>query len=456
MISVRDFHSPDSTVTSLLATSGHLRSSFHPNPPASISYGDRHYESATAALDAYIADFDRSLHDPETSTGQLTLQSTPVRPRNMVRNIDVLQEQLTDGELDFLTLPLHSHRGASRPPAADRLTLTTDEMLAIPCDGSLPVTRTSAFLCQSGTHAQGLSGDHVYLEGQNSWPSARPSPRLGSSTTAACVYHSAPTLPPRVLRPRGRPGGVSQRFEPLVRVPHHHHHHLPSQSTETHLGTDAMDAATHQHYPRWFTSQRSEMDFSGITSVPDLKYPAWLRECDVGSGAPPRDPSHRPRGGTHTLHPSPRPPSWLGRLEASYEEQHQRRGGTGVGSPSCTDDLLDAERSWDNPRAAGSCSPSSSSRKHPGPVEALKQMLFSLQAVEQEVTMGQSSPPLAEPLQQDSTPQKPKDEVEYEDFDTAPGGQSLKRALHHLGRLKSLVEEPRQRREERAQPEKDS
>lgn len=582
MISVRDFHSPDSTVTSLLATSGHLRSSFFPNPAASISYGDRQYESATAALDAYISDFERSRHDPETSTGQLTLQSTPVQRRNMVRNRnrDVLQEQLTDSELDFLTLPLNSQRFSSRHSATDRLTLTTDEMLAIPCDGSLPVTRTSAFLCQPGTYAQGSSGGHAHLEGQNSWLSARSDPRLGSGTTAACVRHSTPTLPPRALRPRG----VSQRLEPSVRVPQpqHHHHHLPSQSTETHLVTDATDAAGHQQYPRWLTSQKSEMDFSGITSVPDLKYPAWLRQCDVGSEATPSDPSHQPQGGTHTLPPSPRPPSWLGQLEASCVEQQHGKGGegrpeeeeevergvvsdfllrdrdaqyntlrdlrmqfaerlalaedeerntdignrfredniesliqkaekalntpslglmeplqTGGGSPTCTEDLLEAERSWDNPpitfkspvpvggavdeemfkdrpfQATGSCSPGSSSRKHPGPVEALKQMLFSLQAVEHEVTLGQRSPPLerAEPLHPDSTPQIEtdcyavreihaafefqKDEAEFEDFDTAPGGQSLKRALHHLGRLKSLVEEPRNQREKQVQPERD-
>lgn len=37
--------------------------------------------------------------------------------------------------------------------------------------------------------------------------------------------------------------------------------------------------------------------------------------------------------------------------------------------------------------ASGSCSSGYSSRKHPGPVEALKQMLFSLQAVEQQVSL---------------------------------------------------------------------
>lgn len=65
----------------------------------------------------------------------------------------VLRERLTDRELDFLNLPVSSlHHSVNQ----DRLSMTTDELLSIPHDGSMPVTHTSAFL-------QGLQTHHSYL-----------------------------------------------------------------------------------------------------------------------------------------------------------------------------------------------------------------------------------------------------------------------------------------------------
>lgn len=76
--------SPESTVTSLLATSGHLQSSLHPEPVPSITYRDKRYVSASAALDAYIADFQKSLRDNEMTTGKLevTKELSKPHPRN--------------------------------------------------------------------------------------------------------------------------------------------------------------------------------------------------------------------------------------------------------------------------------------------------------------------------------------------------------------------------------------
>ncbi|XP_016105059.1 lung adenoma susceptibility protein 2 homolog [Sinocyclocheilus grahami] len=76
--------SPESSVTSLLAASGLLQSSLRPEPVPSIKYRDRHYISASEALDAYITDFQRSLRDAETTTGTLELpkEITKPHPRN--------------------------------------------------------------------------------------------------------------------------------------------------------------------------------------------------------------------------------------------------------------------------------------------------------------------------------------------------------------------------------------
>ncbi|XP_038844725.1 lung adenoma susceptibility protein 2 isoform X2 [Salvelinus namaycush] len=541
--------SPESTVTSLLASSGHLRGTQRDNDLSltGIRYRDRDYESATEALEAYIADFDRSLHTSETSTGRLQLQKSLISsalPRTEFRNKDVLRERLTDRELDFLNLPVGSgHRGAS-----DCISLTTDDLLVLPCDGSLPVTRTSAFLTQSGDYPLGQSSH------SNSWSSRRPRPN-SSSHIKRCLHYSAPhNTPHKLYQSRaGTQAQETQKTEPFTgpRVkgslwpqPQHGLYHQTTDSPGP--------FSPHHDYPRWLTSQKSEMDFSGVTSIPDLKYPAWLQECDnvpkdipttnINLSESHKKTQHRGWGPTQTLPPSPRPPSWLGELEASYEElkegQKDSNGGhledvsgsdddrqqllrgeadhrtlrefrlhfserlalaaegerstdfhkvfgddkiesliskaekvlnspslglntnsqlqnsPSLGltsqlqkdmghSPGGSEDVLEADRSWDNPvitfkspvpvggaedtlvtteplrdrkdeAASGSCSSGYSSRKHPGPVEALKQMLFSLQAVEQQRS---------------------------DDYDTAFGGQSLKRALHHLGRLKSLVED---------------
>lgn len=80
-------------MTSLLSSSGHLRGTLRNNDLSltGIRYRDRDYESATEALEAYIADFDRSLNTSETSTGRLQLRKRLISsalPRTEFRNKD--------------------------------------------------------------------------------------------------------------------------------------------------------------------------------------------------------------------------------------------------------------------------------------------------------------------------------------------------------------------------------
>lgn len=552
-MSFEQFPSPESTVTSLLATSGHLRSSLRSEPVLAFRYRDRDFESATEALDAYIADFERS--EPKTSSARLQLSTnqtaSPFPVRSTIRNKDVLHEQLTDRELDFLTLPVGvQHR------ETDCLSVTTNDLLVLPSDGSLPITRTSAFLSLTGGPSGSYSrGQHVYSTTSNH---QRPKP---SNRHTPCVHHSTSRnlLLPSV--PGGKPSEISTGLG--MRSRQRSRHHGLNYMSER----DLADRASPHHYPRWLTSQKSEMDFSGITSVPDMEYPTWLQECGV-----PTDPTTMkfPRTNTQTggqtLPLTPKLPYWLGELEASYEELQKDSGGhlgalrdssdlrrdpaaneandmtlrqlrlqfaeqlaqavesdrdldnafrddkieclilkaeKALSSPSlglscpqqqdmdatdATDDGLEADRSWDNPavtfkspvpvggaeepdiakepqydrngKAMESCSVGYSSRKPPGPVEALKQMLFSLQAVEQQIS--QEEQPSADQTPDTATLVNTQDRgadrngekptkttrmtgTELDSFDTAPGGQSLQRALHHLGRLKSLVEDQKEK-----------
>ena len=83
--------SPESTVTSLLASSGHLVSTLHPESSQSIWYKDTKYESASEALDAYIADFKWTQLTSGQPRRHLKLPKTPVTsrlPRSGLRNKD--------------------------------------------------------------------------------------------------------------------------------------------------------------------------------------------------------------------------------------------------------------------------------------------------------------------------------------------------------------------------------
>ncbi|XP_036384626.1 lung adenoma susceptibility protein 2 [Megalops cyprinoides] len=552
MASADGLPSPESTVTSLLASSGYLKSSMLSDSSRSIRYKGREYESATEALDAYIADFQRSLRIPDASTGALQLPKdpvTPVLPRTGFRNKDVLKESLTDGELDFLNLPVGAGQGDP-----DSLSLTTDDLLVLPADGSMPVTRTSAYLTQRTTCPLGRS------------PRSRP---LGTQDLSA-------------LRGRRRRAKGSEAEDVpgprLNRSARGGARTFPLHSTQR----GAPEPSSARPYPRWLTSRKSDMDFSGITSVPELAYPTWVGECDATSDPPDGSAARGKRGRGRALPPSPEVPTWLGQLEASYEEPGRsaeghrrvaRDAGEGTGkrtaafreeadcstlrdlrlefaqqlaaaeeregnanyhrpfrddrieslilkaekalaSPSLgrvgrgeeesssprTEDVLDADRSWDNPvafkppvpvgdaedqlnmdnpaglhqaeaaaalthiqQAAGSPSSGYSSRKHPGPVEALKQMLFSLQAVEQRVTQDQEKQQQRQDAPTETTTDPGPSEQHqpalrtceplFEDYESGPGGQSLQRALHHLGRLKCLVDDMNDKKAQECQEE---
>ncbi|XP_062867894.1 lung adenoma susceptibility protein 2 isoform X2 [Trichomycterus rosablanca] len=408
-------------------------------------------------------------------SGQLELsedQNTPRLSRSGFRNRDVLKESLTDRELDFLKLPV-----ASKHRDSDHVSVTTDDLLLLPVDGSLPVTHTSAFLSRLGSYRL---GDRT---NSSRWSQSKPP---GASYKSSNSSSALRTLCVDDLLTE------HSRFE------------RPTLCSNSFLTTKTKRhrSRSSHHIPRWMTSHKSEMDFSGLTSVPDLKYPAWLEDFNT------------------KLQTNP-VPSWINELEQNTDEGQkesnsleniidQRRAceseepfredkigsliqrveemlkSPSLGFPSSikeqhdspgnTEELLDADRSWDNPpvvfkspvpvsnsieqeesqkdtkeKSSGSFSSGYSSRKHPGPVEALKQMLFSLQAVEQKVTQQKdelcissgSVPYLLTQVEKDS---KEVSHLDIEDYDSAPGGQSLMRALHHLGRLKSLVDEMNERK----------
>ncbi|XP_049909169.1 lung adenoma susceptibility protein 2 isoform X4 [Epinephelus moara] len=537
--------SPESTVTSLLSSSGHLRSSLQASEHnATFGYKHKNYDSATAALDAYIAEFERSRQNSESLTGKLVLPhsspSTPCRPRvSTLRNRDVLRERLTDRELDFLNLPVSSlHHRSNR----DRHSMTTDELLSIPYDGSMPITHTSAFM-------QGLlSRSGASQPCPLSRPTHRTWDRLSSSLPPPRPnhHHPHPTRMPRSSRCRERPEAAM--LNPDVDIPSVSCY---KQSAHRAGRSEWAEPSSSLHLPRWFTSNKTDMDCSGITSMADLKYPAWIQWCDI-SKSPPLTESELwdDHGVLPPVSPRRGAPSWVAELEDEDPDQTLAKGDSqqtlrdlrlqfaeeisllaaernssdvmetlfrdnriesliqkadqvlnrlsqSYGGADCpadpvsptdrveeavspvnTEELLLCSSSHcppftrDSAAVAGAITEALTDRraqawgsglhgdstfKQPGPVEALKQTLFRLQAVEAELQRQQqasAAPTLTDRLQ--TVEQRPEGEAKLESF---PGGPSLQRALHHLSRLKVLVEEPREKRteekEEKGAEEKD-
>ncbi|KAG9469483.1 hypothetical protein GDO78_020428, partial [Eleutherodactylus coqui] len=235
---------------------------------------------------------------------------------------------------------------------------------------------------------------------------------------------------------------------------------------------NSMNSPLYKSYPRWLTSQKSELGVSGITSVPDVQYPVWLRDHGllddldnriartVHKDGPIAKISNRPSSSTlldssqmrgcravnaNNFTESRRPLTWsdldiMKHLHTPVKN-HPVQKSEQTGGAACrdlspqlphnnqspqTEDILEAERSWENvpytykspvhvlcedERSEGleavksnlmedllkdcvqkeNTTNSFSGGNHHGPVEALKHMLFNLQAFQQNFSHEASS-----------------------------------------------------------------
>ncbi|XP_055081669.1 lung adenoma susceptibility protein 2 [Periophthalmus magnuspinnatus] len=487
-----DALSPESTVTSLLSGSGHLTSSLQQSLSTSFTYKDKEYESASAALDAYITDFERS-RDGNTAKGEglgLPLPSTPRTTLGALRNRDVLRERLSEQELDFLTLPVSSLRHRDN---RDRVSMTTDELLNLPNDGSMPITHTSAFL-------HGLAS--------KSGPSQIRSPV--KNTCSQSHAHRASSQPMTALH-CSRCGGRQKthgRLKPVPETPSSRWAGPASAPRPDWLS--GRDRVT-MHLPHWLSSNKAALDCSDVHSLPDLPYPPWIQHCDAGQSE--CSLSHRdsqservcgqrqPRG-TEVEDAGSSAPSWVRALDEDQlvdsEEtlrtlrlQFAEHISQMVTDRSSSVDSLYRDRriesliqkadrvldSLQNSASGSPVPPVSSDQSldlqlrdlepldqsaQPGPLEAVKQILFRLEAVETELhrrqdaqqgTLQQGAPQQGAPkqkmlqdiqgaLQQDRTQETVTLHTNTQGPEVEEEEPSLQRALHHLSRLKLLVEKP--------------
>ncbi|XP_069819254.1 lung adenoma susceptibility protein 2 [Dendropsophus ebraccatus] len=475
--------SPDSSISisSLLASCslGSSSRSDGARTAASIQYKDRLYDSASKALQDYIEDYEAA------STGRISIRPSatvtppPQRARPSVRRSQSLTRS----------------RYVAHDP--ELLSLTTDDLLGFPSDGSLPFSQASERKRRKNLKKQyGFSPNVAALAS----PVASSSLRRTDVTDLDLRDHRLHFT--NLQRSREK-----NQVDYLLReTKREHNSGLYNKET----------SMLHKSYPRWLTSHKSDLGVSGITSIPDVKYPIWLRDHrlldDIDShitrtlykdGLDTKihkslglmDHSQRThceqqgyrrvKSGTFTnsiSHSDRSDLDIMENLHTPMKNYHlQKTGGIthkdvpqqpppNDRSPR-TEDILEAERSWEKipytykspvhiqcedvenkgPKSSRSnlvadflkdCARQEnttntfSGGNHHGPVEALKHILFNMQAFQQNFNQETNSEHFKE-FQKVST--EAESEIQRMDQEIFPVNKSLQKALQHLSRLKELV-----------------
>ncbi|XP_014636914.1 PREDICTED: lung adenoma susceptibility protein 2 [Ceratotherium simum simum] len=511
--------SRESSVSSLLASCS-LSSSNSSNSVGSFQYKDKLYNSASQALQAYIDDFDLSQMYPGASTGKINIgkcsanmpefSSYTYKPDNAFENLDHKKSSLS---LSYRRQTIND---------IDSISLTTDDLLKLPADGSFSFTYVGP-------------GHRISKKNKKCIR------RLSSLDTERKQNFQEPTTPmdkDNLATPivytniNGKRCGRLKNPKFVNKT----NKCVSEPSLSFFKKSSFKDNSEHnlqKNYPRWLTSQKSDLNVSGITSIPDFKYPVWLHNQDLLPDTNSQkiykkfEEDQRSTRHSYQAQRTSRLMNKLDCFEYSFEpsntseslsddkglvneykcdfEQCQCANPLLPGQSKkpfsgdkiellilkakrnlehcaeelpksmkkddspCSLDKLEAERSWENipvtfksPVPVNSDdSPEQTSRakcakgfledflnndnqsctlsggKHHGPVEALKQMLFNLQAVQESFNQNKTTEPKEE-IKQVSEDDLSKLQLKES---MVPITRSLQKALHHLSRLRDLVDD---------------
>ncbi|XP_041436559.1 lung adenoma susceptibility protein 2 [Xenopus laevis] len=249
MLNMAGSVSPDSTasISSLLASCSLNSTGPSSRSHTSVTYKDRLYDSASKALEDYIQDYEEGLLSTETKAGKISSRARlnqPIKKRE-------LQHQPS----------VSSRRRKPLTRDADLLSLTTDDLISFPSDGSLPLYRP-----YQSEHKH--SGTRKTIYG--------PSFRKQKSSQTPPAYSK------RHLHLMDR-----ETYNDIAYGSHKERHngeysrHVAARGNKTMVltppGLRQKTLLPTKDYPRWLTSHKSELSVSGITSVPEAKYPVWLK-----------------------------------------------------------------------------------------------------------------------------------------------------------------------------------
>ncbi|KAM5222274.1 lung adenoma susceptibility protein 2 isoform 1-T1 [Ctenodactylus gundi] len=508
--------SRESSISSLLVNCS-LSSSNSSNSGGSFHYKDKQYSSASQALQAYIDDFDLSRLYPDARTGKINIDEGLVKMPHFSN-----YNYKSSNAFENLDYKQHSHSLAYRRETndLDSISLTTDDLLRLPADGMFSFTyvgpghriskKTKKYLRRLGSPDIGKNSNFqksstpmgknkldtpvMYTNINGKQCGRLKNPKL-TSRTNKCIVESSLSFPKESC------------FK------------------------DSSEDGVEKNYPRWLTSQKSDLNVSGITSIPDFKYPVWLHSQDLLPDASNQrvskedhcSPRHsyqaqrtqlrnkvdcfgcsfKPSNFSHSLRNDKglvngcicdfehsqckcEDPLFPGQSKKPFSgdkiellilkaKRNLKQCTKELPKPVEKDDSpssldkLEAERSWENipvtfkspvpvnsddspqQTSGAKCakevledflnndnqSSTLSGGKHHGPVEALKQMLFNLQAVQESFNQNRTEEPKEEIKQ-----------VSEDDFSELqlkesmiPITRSLQKALHHLSRLRDLVDD---------------
>uniref|UniRef100_A0A8C2YUD5 Chromosome 18 open reading frame 54 n=1 Tax=Chinchilla lanigera TaxID=34839 RepID=A0A8C2YUD5_CHILA len=350
--------SGESSISSLLASCS-LSSSSSSNSGGSFHYKDKLYSSASQALQAYIDDFDLSQMYPGASTGKINIDEGAAdiphisnyssKPSNAFENRDHREQS------HFLS--------CRREPIndADSISLTTDDLLRLPADGSI------SFTCVGSGHRT-RKKNKKYIRRSGSLDMEQ-NPNFQEAFTPMCMDNF---VTPVVYTDRKRCG---DKIELLI---------LKAKRNLEQCTEELPKSTKKDDSPCSLDKLEAERSWENIPVT--FKSPVPVHSDD-----------------------SP--------------QQTSRA--------KCAKEALEGFLNNDNQ------SSTLSGGKHHGPVEALKQMLFNLQAVQESFNQNRTVEP-EEDIKQISEDDLSKLQLKES---MIPITRSLQKALHHLSRLRDLVDD---------------
>ncbi|XP_011358732.1 lung adenoma susceptibility protein 2 isoform X4 [Pteropus vampyrus] len=351
--------SQESSVSSLLASCS-LSGSNSSDPDGSFQYKDKLYSSASQALQAYIEDFDLSQMYPGASTGKINIEKCYTnmpeftkynyKPNNAFENFDHQKSSLS---LPYRRQTIND---------IDSISLTTDDLLKLPADGSF------SFAYIGPGHRIGKKNKKCIGKLSSSDTEKRqnfqePSAMGRNNLVTPVVYTNI----------NGKQCG--DKIELLI---------LKAKKNLEHCTEELPKSMKQDDSPCSLDKLEAERSWENIPVT--FKSPVPVNSGDSLQQAS------------------------MAKCAKGYLEDFLNND-----SQSCT----------------------LSGGKHYGPVEALKQMLFNLQAVQESFNQNKTTEPTGEIKQ-----------VSEDDFSKlqlresmVPITRSLQKALHHLSRLRDLVDD---------------
>ncbi|XP_040434387.1 LOW QUALITY PROTEIN: lung adenoma susceptibility protein 2-like [Falco naumanni] len=402
--------SPDSTVSSLL-TSYSIDSNI-PYSNTLIHYKGKLYSSASEALEGYIENFGLSLTSSERSTGKICIcQSTPKQVKFSKHHatgkhaLDDFNRHVGSG---FLASP--SRRQSECDP--DSISLVTEDLLAFPADGSPPFVQHNP-----------LISEHQSSE-WNRW-SLKTSfcPCQTSSLDTASGFS---LLFPIFITQSGL--RVTAFFSGSTKESDGQSSNIQGKASSP----QAFEILRKRHSVDKdcsnFSEQNACLDLRGDNKVegscnydsPDACFPS-----DNSFSRHTKKPFREDQLELLTLKVNRS-------LESSTEDLSNNLKNDG----SPTTDILGAEMTWE--KCSRCFENTFSGGHHHRPLEALKLMLFKLQAIQRSLSRNETAEQKEEFEKLSETAEA---ELKLCDSEIIPLTNSIQKALHHLSHRKSLVEE---------------